>query len=66
MECGGMLHNGVPCCVIEWNVVECDATESFWVVWIRMVPTVSQWNSVELVGVLGNGVESCGMERNGM
>ena len=66
MECGRMLHNRVPCCGIEMNVVECDATDSSLVVWIRVVPTLSQLNSLELVGMLGNGVEYCGMERNFM
>ena len=66
MECAGMWNTGVPYCGIEWHVVECGTTQSSSVVWIRMVPTLSQWNSVELVGMLGNGVESCGMERNGV
>ena len=66
MECGGMLHSGVPCWGIEWIVVECDATESYTDFWIGMVPSLPQQNSVELVGMLGNGVESCGMERKGM
>ena len=61
-----MLQNGMPCTGIEWDMVECDATESSCVVWRRMVPTWSQWNSLELVGMFGNGVESCGMERIGM
>jgi len=33
---------------------------------MKRLPTFSQWNSVELVGLLGNRVESCGMERNGI
>jgi len=61
MECGGMLPNGVQCFFTEGEVVLCDGAESSWVVWIRMLPTLSQWNSVELVGLLGNRVESCGM-----
>ena len=46
-----MLHNGVPCCGTEWNVVETDTTGFPWVACIRMVPTLSQWSSVELVGI---------------
>ena len=60
-----MLHSGVPCWGIEWIVVECDATELNGFL-DKNVPSLPQWNSVELVGMLENGVESCGMERKGM
>jgi len=58
------LHNGVQCCGIDWNVLQCDATEISWVVWKRMVPTLSQWNSVEHVLILGNAAGSCIIEWN--
>ena len=53
-----MVYSGMWCNVTQQRV-PLDFT-------IRMVPTLSQWNSVQLVGMLGNGVESCGMEWNGM